>query len=318
MRIVFMGTPAYAATILENLIQQHEVVGVYTRPDAVRGRGKKLVFSPVKQVAVQHNIPVFTPRNLRDAATQREIAALAPDVICVAAYGAILPKRVLDTPPHGCLNVHASLLPHWRGAAPIERAILAGDEQAGVCVMRMEEGLDTGDYGVVRTTDIGSKNATELTRELSDLGSQALLTTLAVIEDGGHIEWKKQDDFFATYAPKVEKHEFYLAPTDKAADAAKKVQASSAPHPARCVIASRQVTIIAAEREASRLNCDKMKLAKGRVMLFQKELYIGCADRPLKVIEVRPAGKHSMSGRDFAMGIQNVKSGLITWEAIDG
>ena len=132
MRVVFMGTPAFAATILDDLVQHHDVVAVYTRPDAVRGRGKRLEPSPVKVVAERHGLAVLTPRTLRDEEAQRELAAFRPDVICVAAYGAILPKEVLDIPRFGCLNVHASLLPRWRGAAPIQWAVIAGDEMAGV------------------------------------------------------------------------------------------------------------------------------------------------------------------------------------------
>ena len=192
MRVVFMGTPKFAAAILEDLAQQHEVVAVYTRPDAVRGRGKRLEPSAVKAAAERLGLSVRTPRTLRDEAVQRELAALAPDVVCVAAYGAILPKAVLDLPRHGCLNVHASLLPRWRGAAPIERAILAGDEETGVCVMRMEEGLDTGAYCVCRTTSVAGKSAADLTEELADLGSHALLTALVRVERGVDA-WTEQD-----------------------------------------------------------------------------------------------------------------------------
>lgn len=169
MRVVFMGTPRFAAEILDELAEFHEIAAVYTRPDAVRGRGKALVPSPVKEVAERRGLPVRTPRTLRDAAVLSELAAFAPDVICVAAYGAILPKEVLDLPPFGCLNVHGSLLPRWRGAAPIERAILAGDEEIGVCIMAMEEGLDTGDYCVCRSLPAGSRTAAELTEELAAL-----------------------------------------------------------------------------------------------------------------------------------------------------
>jgi len=315
MRVVFMGTPGFSATILENLIAHHDVVAVFTRPDAVRGRGRQLVPSPVKQIAQRFDIPVFTPKTLRDARVQKDIAALRPDIICVAAYGAILPKEVLDIPVHGCLNVHASLLPRWRGAAPVERAILAGDENAGVCIMHMEEGLDTGDYCVVRTTEIGLKNTTDLTIELADLGSQALLTALNLLENGT-ISWKKQDDFFATYADKIAKCEFFLSPQDTAAQAALKVQASSPAHPARCEIASRPVTVVAAQRVASRLVRERLKLQSGRIVLSQKALYIGFFDQPLEIVEVRPDGKRTMSGADFAAGIQNAKSGLITWEGL--
>ncbi len=173
-----MGTPRFAAEILDELAEFHEIAAVYTRPDAVRGRGKALVPSPVKEVAERRGLPVRTPRTLRDAAVLSELAAFAPDAICVAAYGAILPKEVLDLPPFGCLNVHGSLLPRWRGAAPIERAILAGDEEIGVCIMAMEEGLDTGDYCVCRSLPAGSRTAAELTEELAALGASALLTAV--------------------------------------------------------------------------------------------------------------------------------------------
>lgn len=316
MRIVFMGTPLYAATILGNLLAQHEVVAVYTRADAVRGRGKELVPSPVKQVALHHGIPVHTPRTLRDPSVQAEIAAYKPEVICVAALGMILPKEVLDIPPYGCLNVHASLLPRWRGAAPIERAILEGDESTGVCVMRMEEGLDTGDYCVARTTEIGDKNTAELTAELAELGSQALLTALNLIEHGT-VVWTKQDDFFSTYAEKVAKHEFFIAPTDGARAIVRKVQASSPAHPCRCVIGGRKVTVVRVARETSRLVREDMALAPGHIKLFRKKLYIATADQPVELVEVKPDGKKTMAGRDFAAGIQNVKSGEITWESID-
>ena len=210
MRVVFMGTPAFAATILDDLAEQHDVAAVYTRPDAVRGRGKRLEPSPVKAAAERRGLRVLTPRTLRDEAAQRELASFAPDVICVAAYGAILPKEVLDIPRFGCLNVHASLLPRWRGAAPIERAILAGDEEAGVCIMRMEEGLDTGAYCVCRTAIVDGKSASELTDELADLGSHALLTALVHVERDA-AEWTEQDEEQVTYASKIEKRELDLS-----------------------------------------------------------------------------------------------------------
>ena len=144
MRIVFMGSPEYAAIILGRLAEVHEVVGVYTNADKVRSRGSKTDPTPVKALAEELGLPVFTPRTLRDEAVQEELRALTPDAICVAAYGKILPQAVLDIPPLGCINVHASLLPRWRGAAPIQRAILAGDEIQGVSIMRREAGLYRG------------------------------------------------------------------------------------------------------------------------------------------------------------------------------
>ncbi|RFT90937.1 methionyl-tRNA formyltransferase, partial [Adlercreutzia equolifaciens] len=245
MRVVFMGTPRFAAEILDELAEFHEIAAVYTRPDAVRGRGKALVPSPVKEVAERRGFPVRTPRTLRDAAVLSELAAFAPDVICVAAYGAILPKEVLDLPPFGCLNVHGSLLPRWRGAAPIERAILAGDEEIGVCIMAMEEGLDTGDYCVCRSLPAGSRTAAELTEELAALGASALLTALAQAE-GGNLRWVAQDEALVTYAEKIAKGELNLDPAESAVANDRRVRASGAAHPARAVVAGRPLTVLAA------------------------------------------------------------------------
>ena len=202
MRVVFMGTPSFSATILEELACAHEVVEVYTRPDAVRGRGRALSPSPVKELASSLGLPVSTPKTLRDAEVQRALADLRPDAICVAAYGAILPREVLDIAP--CLNVHASILPRWRGAAPIQHAILAGDAEAGVCIMRMEEGLDTGDFCIVRRVDATGKDAASLTDELANLGARALLSALDQLASGG-LRWVAQDEAQATYAHKIEK-----------------------------------------------------------------------------------------------------------------
>lgn len=314
MKIVFMGTPGFSATILENLIHTHEVVGVFTRPDAVRGRGNKLVSSPVKQVAVKAGIPVFTPTTLRSEEVLQELTLLAPDAICVAAYGAILPAAVLQLPQYGCLNVHASRLPAWRGAAPIEHAILAGDLEAGVCIMRMEEGLDTGDYCVVRTTEIGEKNTTELTAELADLGSAALLTALSHIEDGT-VEWTVQDDFFATYADKIEKGAFFLRKSKTALDTVREIQASSAAHPARVNIAGRGVTITRAARVTSRLLRADLQLEPGYAILHEKKLYLGMADQPIEVLLLKPDGKREMDASSFAAGVPGIKQGAV-WEEL--
>lgn len=314
MRIVFMGTPGFAATILENLVSQHEVVGVFTRPDAVRGRGNKLVSSPVKLVAQAAGIPVFTPTSLRGEEVLQELMLLAPDVICVAAYGALLPASVLHMPRYGCLNVHASRLPAWRGAAPIEHAILAGDEEAGVCIMRMEEGLDTGPYCVVRTTEIADKSTTELTAELADLGSAALLVALSQIE-AGTVEWTPQDDFFATYANKIEKGTFFLRKEKSAQSTVREIQASSAAHPARANIAGRGVTITRAARVTSRLLRADLNLEPGHAILHEKKLYLGMADQPIKVLELKPDGKREMDAVSFAAGVPGIKQGAV-WEEL--
>lgn len=314
MRVVFMGTPEFAATILEDLVQQHDVVAVYTRPDAVRGRGKRLEPSPVKAVAERHGLTVLTPRTLRDEEAQRELAAFEPDVVCVAAYGAILPKAVLDIPRFGCLNVHASLLPRWRGAAPVERAILAGDEEAGVCIMRMEEGLDTGAYCVCRTAPIERKSSETLTDELANLGSHALLTALVHVERGA-ADWTEQDEDEVTYASKIEKRELDLSPDDDAAVAAHKVQASSAAHPSRAIVAGRAVTLLEA-READDAVARELAagLRTGGVLFAAKRLFLGVADGAVEALELKPDGKQAMDARSFAAGIQGIKNGGLTWE----
>ena len=314
MRVVFMGTPGFAATILDNLTEQHDVVAVYTRPDAVRGRGKHLEPSPVKATAERHGIHVLTPRTLRDEDAQRELAAFEPDVVCVAAYGAILPKAVLDIPRFGCLNVHASLLPRWRGAAPIERAILAGDREAGVCVMRMEEGLDTGAYCVCRTASVEHKGAAELTDELAILGSQALLTALVHVERDA-VEWVEQDESLVTYASKLEKRELDLSLDDGATAAARKVQASGAAHPSRATVAGRGVTVLEALAPDDAPGCDLAAgISPGEVRFAGKRLFLGVADGALEISELKPDGKQAMDARSFAAGIQGIKDGGLTWK----
>lgn len=317
MRVVFMGTPAFAADILVELAQQHEVVAVYTRPDAVRGRGARQEASPVKAVAEKLGLDVYAPQSLRDEQEQQTLKSLAPDVICVAAYGMILPKSVLGIPHYGCLNVHASLLPRWRGAAPIERAILAGDAQAGVCIMRMEEGLDTGAYCVRRATDIADKSAKELTDELANLGARALLTGLSLVEQNG-AEWIEQDESQATYADKLGKSELFPSARDTAVVFVRKVCASSDAHPSRCVLAERTVSLLraaVASDGSSRELC--AGIASGEVRFVAKRLFLGVADGAVEVFALKPDGKKEMDARSFAAGIQGIKRGGYTWRALD-
>ncbi len=315
MRIVFMGTPEFSATILEELAFHHEVVCAYTRPDAVRGRGKKLVGSPVRNMAEQLGIAVRTPLSLRDAEVQSELLALKPDVICVAAYGLILPPEVLAAAPFGCLNVHASLLPRWRGAAPVERAILSGDEETGVCIMRMEQGLDTGPYCVYRTAFIARKTAEDLTDELANLGAHALLTALNHLENNACV-WIEQDDDAAVYAHKIEKGELDLDPSGSTVLEARKVQASSAAHPSRCVVAGRGVSVEVAHPVFDEELLASFGNAQGAVRFVSKRLYLGCADGALEVLRLKPDGKQSMDASAFASGVQHIKSGTVTWESI--
>ena len=289
MRIVFMGTPDFAANILYELKEQHEVVAVYTQPDAVRGRGKQLEPSPVKKVALKAGIPVFEPRRLRDAEELERLRALAPDAICVAAYGKILPQEVLDIPRFGCLNVHASLLPQYRGAAPIERAILNGEREAGVCIMRMEAGLDTGDYCIRRACEIGDMNAERLTGELSDKGACALISALYELE-AGSIRWTAQNDAEATYAEKLAKGELNLNPADSASLNLRRVRASSAAHPSRCVIGGKGVTVMDV-RLADAGDMPGVAPEQGMVAFAAKRLFLGCADGVLRFFRLNPMAR---------------------------
>lgn len=314
MRVVFMGTPDFAASILDELKEQHDVVAVYTQPDAVRGRGKKLVPSPVKELAESAGIPVFQPRSLRTPEEQEQLRALAPDMICVAAYGKILPQEVLDIPEHGCLNVHASLLPKYRGAAPIERAILAGDEQTGVCIMRMEAGMDTGDYCICRSCDIGAMSCKRLTAELAEKGAYALLSAMFAIEQG-NVHWTQQDESQVTYAPKIEKGELDCDPADTAVTNLRRVQASSDAHPSKCAVAGKGVTILAARATDDSAE-DAGEIKQGSVVFRAKKLYLGCADSPMEILEVKPDGKKEMSAAAFASGVQGIKAGNVIWERV--
>ena len=211
LRIVFAGTPEFAAEHLEALLaSRHQVIAVYTQPDRPAGRGQKLTPSPVKQLALQHAIPVHQPPTLRDPAAQAELAQLAPDLMVVVAYGLILPQAVLDIPRLGCINSHASLLPRWRGAAPIQRAIEAGDAESGVTVMQMEAGLDTGPMLLKVATPIGPQDTGgSLHDRLAGLGAQALVEAVEALA-AGNLSGERQDDALATYAHKLNKDEARL------------------------------------------------------------------------------------------------------------
>ena len=206
MKILFMGTPQFAVPSLRKLVEAgHEVCGVFTQPDRPKNRGMKLQASPVKEFALSHGIPVFQPLKLRDGSALQQIQTLAPDLIVVAAYGRILPKEILDAPPKGCINVHSSLLPHYRGAAPINWAILNGDHTTGVTIMYMAEELDAGDMIDTVSTEIGEQEtAEELTARLAELGGDALLKAVAAIENGTANRIVQEHEK-ATFAPMLSK-----------------------------------------------------------------------------------------------------------------
>ncbi len=208
LKLIFAGTPDFAARHLAALLSSdHEVVAVYTQPDKPAGRGQKLTASPVKELALAHDLPVYQPASLRNEEAQVELAALGADLMVVVAYGLILPKAVLDTPRLGCLNVHGSLLPRWRGAAPIQRAIWAGDAETGVTIMQMDVGLDTGAMiRKVSCTIASDETSASLYDKLAELGPQALVDTLDAMA-AGNTAAEAQDDALANYAQKLSKEE---------------------------------------------------------------------------------------------------------------
>ncbi|KFA58281.1 Methionyl-tRNA formyltransferase [Gilliamella apicola] len=211
LKVIFAGTPDFAATHLKALINSHHnVIAVFTQPDRPAGRGNKLTASPVKQLAIENNLPIYQPTTLRSEEIQRTIDKLNADIMIVVAYGLILPQALLDMPKLGCLNVHGSLLPRWRGAAPIQRACWAGDQETGITIMQMDAGLDTGDmlYKLACPIEPNDTSAS-LYDKLAKLGSQGLLNTLTLISEG-KIQPEKQDEAKATYAQKLSKQEAKL------------------------------------------------------------------------------------------------------------
>jgi methionyl-tRNA formyltransferase len=208
LRIIFAGTPDFAARHLSALIDSHhEVIGVYTQPDRPAGRGKKLTASPVKELALEHNIPVFQPENFKTDEAKQELADQNADLMVVVAYGLLLPQTVLDTPKLGCINVHGSILPRWRGAAPIQRSIWAGDAETGVTIMQMDIGLDTGDMLSIATLPIeATDTSASMYNKLAELGPVALVDCLSTIANGTAVA-QKQNDKLANYAKKLSKEE---------------------------------------------------------------------------------------------------------------
>ncbi len=303
MRIVFMGTPEFAVPSLQELNDAFDVALVVTRPDAVRGRGKKLVASPVKAKALELCLDVIEANRITDEVFE-EIKAAKPDIICVAAYGCILPDRVLELAPLGCVNVHASLLPRWRGAAPVQRAVLAGDERAGVSIMRVVHELDAGAYCAQGSTEVGDQDTERLLEVIGQIGAKLLVESLPKIADGSAV-WVEQDEGLVTYAHKIEKSEMVLDPADDAKTNALRVQASADAAPARCVVAGKGVRVTRA------CVCADITCESGAVEVRRGRVVLGCADGGLEVLDVKPDGKREMSARDWAAGLRG--DGL-SWE----
>lgn len=313
MRVVFMGTPELAATVMSNIAEKHQVVGVVTRPDAVRGRGKKLEPSPVKVAAEALGAPVIETTSLKSSEMKAALGAFEPDAICVAACGIILPSDVLGMPANGCFNVHTSLLPRWRGAAPMQRSILACDAVTGVSIMRMEEGLDTGAYCKQAEVPLEGVYFNDLQMMLAEKGSELLLEALSEAE-AGTLAWTPQPEEGVTYAAKIVKGELDLDSADSAEAACAKVRASDDAHPAHAVIAGRVVTVerahAANDEDAREIVKD---LAPGEALFRAKRLLLMATDGAIEVEALKPQGKKSMDARSFCAGIQGAKKTMLTW-----
>ncbi|WP_147653527.1 methionyl-tRNA formyltransferase [Vulcaniibacterium gelatinicum] len=296
MRIVFAGTPEFAVPCLRVAAQRGEVVAVYTQPDRPAGRGRALTPSPVKREALARGLEVRQPEHFKSAATRDALRALQPDLMVVVAYGLILPQAVLDIPQHGCWNVHASLLPRWRGAAPIQRAIEAGDAETGVCLMQMERGLDTGPVLLSRRTPIGAdETAGQLHDRLAELGAQLLADGLGLLRAGLRPVPQPQPDEGVTYAHKLEKHEARLDWTRPARVLANKVRAFHPWPVAEAELAGERVRIHGAvaldEAHAA---------APGTLLRAGREgVDVACGEGVLRIRTLQREGGRAISAADW-------------------
>lgn len=294
LRIVFAGTPAFAAHHLQQLLDsRHQVVAVYSQPDRPAGRGKKLAASPVKQLALAHQLPVYQPASLKDPEALQQLATLDADIMVVVAYGLLLPAAVLTTPRLGCINVHASLLPRWRGAAPIQRAIEAGDEQTGVTIMQMDVGLDTGDMLVKAECPITAEDTGgSLHDRLLEIGGPALLRALDQLQQGC-AQPEKQDDSQACYAAKLSKDEALLDWRLPAAVLARKVRAFN-PFP----VAYTRLTAAPAEERIRVLAAQPVAETGGQPGEIRQVsgagVQVACGDQALLLTGVQLPGKKAM------------------------
>lgn len=303
MKIIFMGTSQFAVPALHTLsISPHEIVAVFTKEPQKSGRGHKVHKSAVHLEAEKINVPIFTPRTLKSSEIVNKIRELAPDITVVTSYGHIIPQSILDIPRHGCLNIHPSLLPRWRGAAPIERTILAGDKQTAVCIMKMDAGLDTGPILAQRLVEVDAYvYADALTKQLAAIGAEMLL---GVIEKIDTITPIKQSEEGITYAHKLTKEEAIINWHDSAAKISRMIRAFN-PWPG-CFFSynGEQIKIIEASFDSAQ-ECS----APGTVL--DKSFTICCGDGVLRPTKLQRPGKNVLSVKDFLNGLQHINPGTI-------
>ncbi len=308
LSIVFAGTPEFAASVLDALLQTpHQLRLVLTQPDREAGRGRKLRPSPVKERALQAGLPVLQPQTLRDAAVQQQLRDLRADLMVVVAYGLILPPAVLQAFPLGCINVHASLLPRWRGAAPIQRAIAAGDSRSGITIMQMDRGLDTGDMLAVEDCEISPQdNAQTLHDRLAAIGASLLCATLTQLQ-AGNIEPRRQDDALATYADKIDKEDGRIDWRQPAAAIALQVRAFNPWPGAFCQFAGQQVKVWEAQAVTG-----GGKAAPGTVVAMDRDgMDVASGEGLLRITRLQLPGGKAMAMRDFVNARRSLQVGAV-------
>lgn len=310
MRIVFMGTPDFAAASLQRILDDgFEVVGVFTQPDKPKGRGMELAFSPVKEIALKHDIPVFQPEKMRDGTALAALKSLRPDILAVVAYGRILPPDMLDVPPLGAINVHGSLLPRYRGAAPIQWAVLNGDAITGVTTMYLANEMDTGDMIYSEQTEIGEfETSGELYDRLKGMGAALLSRTLRDIENGTAPR-TPQDPAQASYVKMLDKS---MCPLDFSRSARSLIKQIYGLQP--WPVATMQIGKDIFRVFAASYGTDPVKTAPGTILSAGEEgIEIACGDnRSIRITELQAAGKKRMRAADFLRG-RRLDGGLVSW-----
>lgn len=304
MRLVFMGTPAFAVPSLKAVIHAgHEVVGVCTQPDRVQGRGQTLTLSPVKTLALARGIPVMQPTKMSSPECVQQLADWRPDAIAVTAFGRILPKAILDLPPMGCINVHASLLPGYRGAAPVQWALIRGDTETGITTMRMDEGMDTGDVLLQRTVPIAPEDtAAELGTRLATVGGALLVETLKQVEAGTIIP-RKQNPAQATFAPLLRKEDGAIPWTQSAVEIVNRIRGLS-PWPGSYTFHRRHRLIVWKARVAVGGRADGGERRQpGTILAVGPESFlVGTGEGNVEVLDVQPVNRKRMSAAQFLQG----------------
>jgi len=306
-RIIFMGTPRFGQVILEALIGRYEIAAVITQPDEEAGRGRKVSISPVKATALAHNVHLLQPPKIRHPEVVQQLRELAPEAIVVAAFGQILPPAILSLPPHGCINVHGSLLPRHRGAAPVPAAILAGDKETGITIMLMDAGMDTGPMLSQASISIAPGDTTaSLTEKLGDLGARLLLDTLPHWM-AGEIEPQKQDDSRATYTKLLRREDGRIRWSDTAEEIGRHCRAFY-PWPAAFTLwAEQQIRVLRARPAATTVPGQ----APGTVVQLHSQVGVVTGDGLLMLEEVQLAGKRAMPVEDFVRGQRSFVGALL-------